>query len=121
MQAIYADPSVADAKASQEVFVASQNSEILGHILRLTRDVTVNKTYHLLPLITAPTLLLWGDSDMITPTSCAYDFQRLIPLTELHFLEHCGHAPLQEFPEQSLEIVEKFLQNKHSLQQSMLV
>lgn len=124
MQAIYADPSVADANASQEVFIASQNSEILSHILRLTRDVTVNKTYHLLPLITAPTLLLWGDSDMITPVESAYDFQRLIPRTELHFLENCGHAPLQEFPEKSMSIISNFLQqtlSKQSVQQSMLV
>ena len=112
MQAIYADPSVADVKASEEVFKASQNSDILGHILRLTRDVTINKTTHLLPLITAYTLLLWGDSDMITPVESAYDFQRLIPRTELHFLENCGHAPLQEYPKQSLEIIEAFLQNK---------
>jgi 2-hydroxy-6-oxonona-2,4-dienedioate hydrolase len=121
MQAIYADPSVSDPKAAQEVFAATQNSDILGHILRLTRDVTVNKTYHLLPHITAPTLLLWGDSDVITPTSCAYDFQRLIPRTELHFLEKCGHAPLQEFPELSMAILDRFLKKKHSRQQSLLV
>lgn len=110
MQAIYADPSVADAQASKEVFVASQNSDILGHILRLTRDVTINKTAHLLPLITAPTLLLWGDSDMITPVSSALDFQRMIPQSELHFIKNCGHAPLQEFPSQTAKIIESFLQ-----------
>ncbi|MBL7818397.1 MAG: alpha/beta hydrolase [Saprospiraceae bacterium] len=109
MQAIYADPSVADPKAAQEVYEASQNSDTLGHILRLTRDVTINKTYHLLPKIAAPTLLLWGDTDMITPTSCAHDFHNLIPNSELHFLDKCGHAPLQEFPEQSLFIIENFL------------
>ena len=110
MRAIYADPSVADPQAAQEVFIASQNSDILGHILRLTRDVTINKTTQLLPLITAPTLLLWGDSDMITPVSSAFDFQRMIPQTELHFIKNCGHAPLQEFPEQSAKIIESFLQ-----------
>jgi pimeloyl-ACP methyl ester carboxylesterase len=37
----------------------------------------------------------------------------LIKNSELHFVDHCGHAPMMEVPAAFNEILEKFLQ-KHA-------
>jgi pimeloyl-ACP methyl ester carboxylesterase len=61
--------------------------------------------------ITAPTLLIWGTEDQITPPDVAYRFDRLMPSTQLHFIEKCGHAPMMEHPDAFNEIMINFLEH----------
>ena len=49
--------------------------------------------------IAAPTLLLWGRQDIVTPPEAAEGFQKLIRDNKLVWLEQCGHAPMIERPE----------------------
>jgi hypothetical protein len=39
------------------------------------------------------------------------EFNKLIPNSELHFIDKCGHAPMMEVPETFNLILEKFLNN----------
>jgi pimeloyl-ACP methyl ester carboxylesterase len=48
--------------------------------------------------ITAPTLVLWGREDRLTPLSLAEEMSALIPNAELHIVEHCGHITTLERP-----------------------
>ena len=61
--------------------------------------------------ITAPTLLIWGAEDQITPPDVAHMFDRLMPSTQLHFIENCGHAPMMEHPDTFNEIMINFLEH----------
>jgi len=47
-----------------------------------------------------PTLLLWGKEDIVTPPSAGQGFSELMPDARLCWLDHCGHAPMIEAPEQ---------------------
>lgn len=53
----------------------------------------------LLPRITAPTLLLWGEHDARSPLRVAHDFQRAIPHAELVVIPDCGHVSNLEQPD----------------------
>jgi 2-hydroxy-6-oxonona-2,4-dienedioate hydrolase len=46
--------------------------------------------------ISAPTLLLWGRQDIVTPPEAAEGFHRLIKGSKLVWFENCGHAPMME-------------------------
>jgi pimeloyl-ACP methyl ester carboxylesterase len=59
--------------------------------------------------IMVPTLLVWGLNDTITPPVVAHEFNRLIPNSELRFIDECCHAPMMEHPEKFNEIVEEFI------------
>ena len=48
--------------------------------------------------IQAPTLIVWGRDDRITPPEVAERFHGLIPDSRLAFLPRCGHAPMIEQP-----------------------
>ena len=48
--------------------------------------------------IQAPTLVVWGRDDRITPPEVAERFHALIPDSRLAFLPRCGHAPMIEQP-----------------------
>jgi len=50
--------------------------------------------------IRQPTLLLWGDSDTVTPPQVAEEFHEKLPDSRLVWLDRCGHAPMIERPQE---------------------
>jgi len=51
-----------------------------------------------LPHITAPTLILWGENDKMTPLSDAHIIHQEIPVSYLHVIPHAGHSINLEYP-----------------------
>jgi len=52
---------------------------------------------------------VWGNQDTVTPPFVAEEFHKLIPNSELKFIDKCGHAPMMEVPAEFNNILEKFL------------
>ena len=50
-------------------------------------------------LITAPTLVMVGAHDRVTPPDCAAELHAAIPGSRLVVLEDCGHCPPMELPD----------------------
>jgi pimeloyl-ACP methyl ester carboxylesterase len=72
----------------------------------------------LLPLIQAPTLLVWGAQDRDVPVAAAQVMERLIPRAQLRVFEHAGHfAYLDQFDRFRL-LVGRFLREPHLLSES---
>jgi pimeloyl-ACP methyl ester carboxylesterase len=47
-----------------------------------------------------PVLIVWGSLDQITPPDQALTIHRLVPQSQLDFIDGCGHlAPLQCAPQ----------------------
>ena len=63
-----------------------------------------------LKMITAPTLLVWGEKDRMIPVSNAQDYLRVMPDAELVSFPGLGHVPQEEAPETSLQPVRAFLE-----------
>jgi len=57
--------------------------------------------------ITAPTLLVWGDSDKMIPLQYAKEY-REIPDSELTVIKNCGHTPYVEKPMTFNKLLLKF-------------
>ncbi len=57
----------------------------------------------------APTLLLWGEQDALTPLAMAREFERRIPGARLDIIPECGHFPCLEKPAEFSQRVLKFL------------
>ena len=62
----------------------------------------------LLPLISVPTLLIWGELDTRSPLSVARQFEQAIPATELVVIPGAGHMSNLEHPKQFNEAVREF-------------
>ena len=52
-----------------------------------------------LAAVRCPTLVLCGDSDLLTPPECSREIAALIGHAELQLLAHCGHMLTMERPE----------------------
>jgi pimeloyl-ACP methyl ester carboxylesterase len=62
----------------------------------------------LLPRISVPTLLIWGEQDARSPLSVARQFERAIPDTALIVIPGAGHVSNLEQPERFNEAVREF-------------
>jgi pimeloyl-ACP methyl ester carboxylesterase len=78
-------------------------------IIALAKSAIRNNLGEELGQIKVPTLLIWGKNDKVTPPFVAEDFHKLIPNSELAFIDQCGHAPMMEVPNAFNEILEQFL------------
>lgn len=115
VQYTFYDPRTATKELVDEVFeLVGSNFKTL-RILKIARSAQRHNMRNEVTQITVPTLLIWGLNDNITPPRVAHEFDRLIPNTELHFIDQCGHAPMMEQSEQFNRIVSQFLQ-KHETQ-----
>jgi pimeloyl-ACP methyl ester carboxylesterase len=65
-----------------------------------------------LPRITVPTLLLWGELDARSPLAVARQFQRAIPHAQLVVVPGCGHVSNLEAPEAFNAAVRDFCLNR---------
>jgi pimeloyl-ACP methyl ester carboxylesterase len=92
------DPAHATDDLVDEVFEIVNNRARALRLIKMARSVKAESVTEHLSSIEAPTLLIWGREDTITPPDVAYMFQRLIPQAELHFIDECGHAPMIEHP-----------------------
>ena len=59
--------------------------------------------------IDVPALLIHGDEDVVVPPSVACRLAAQLPDARLDLLSGCGHVPPEERPQQSLEMVLRFL------------
>ncbi|QDA59743.1 alpha/beta fold hydrolase [Hymenobacter jejuensis] len=104
------DPAVATKELVDEVFnVTNSNAKCL-RIIAIARSAQRHNLSKELGKIKAPTLLVWGLNDTITPPLVAHEFHRLIPHSELRFLDHCCHAPMMERPKEFNGLLRQFLQ-----------
>jgi pimeloyl-ACP methyl ester carboxylesterase len=60
----------------------------------------------------AETLLVWGESDRLTPLDHAHIFASNIPRSRLAVIEGAGHFPQKEKPQTFLRVVCNFLQGR---------
>lgn len=59
--------------------------------------------------LSAPTLLIWGDCDRVSPLSVAENYHRLIAGSKLEVIPHCGHIPALEKPQELVAHIVRFL------------
>ncbi|MFZ1529515.1 MAG: alpha/beta fold hydrolase [Ferruginibacter sp.] len=104
------DPAMATDELVDEVFEITNNRIKVIKIIALAKSAIRNNLGEELNQIKQPTCLIWGNNDTITPPFVAKEFNRLIPHSELHFVDKCGHAPMMEVPEEFNRILGGFLE-----------
>ncbi|RYD57640.1 MAG: alpha/beta hydrolase [Sphingobacteriales bacterium] len=106
------DPKMATKELVDEVYSITNNRLKVLKIIALAKSAIRHNLGDELQDIRVPTCLIWGKNDTITPPMVAEEFQKLIPNSELHWVDKCGHAPMMEVPEDFNKILDAFLE-KH--------
>jgi 2-hydroxy-6-oxonona-2,4-dienedioate hydrolase len=106
------DPKVATKELVDEVFNIINNRLKALKIIALARSAIKHNLGDELQEIKQPVCLIWGKNDTITPPMVAEEFHKLLPTSELYWIDKCGHAPMMEVPIEFNAILSKFLE-KH--------
>jgi abhydrolase domain-containing protein 6 len=62
--------------------------------------------------ITAPTLIVWGNSDKTINISCVPVFEKNINNSKSVIIKECGHVPMMEKPAETADAYQDFLHGK---------
>ncbi len=108
------DPKVATKELVDEVYDIVNTRMKALKIISLARSAIKHNLGDELKDMKVPTCLVWGKNDTITPPMVAEEFHTLIPNSELHWIDKCGHAPMMEVPHEFNAILTGFLA-KHKL------
>jgi len=111
-QLTFYDPAMATKELVDEVFEITNSRVKVIKIIALAKSAIRNNLGEELNQIKQPTCLIWGNNDTITPPFVGKEFNKLIPNSELHFVDKCGHAPMMEVPVEFNTILSAFL-DKH--------
>jgi pimeloyl-ACP methyl ester carboxylesterase len=103
------DPKVATKDLVDEVYDIVNTRMKALKIIALARSAIKHNLGDELKDIKTPTCLIWGKNDTITPPMVAEEFNKLIPGSELHWIDKCGHAPMMEVPEEFNKVLTSFL------------
>ncbi|MGG9970556.1 alpha/beta fold hydrolase [Ferruginibacter sp. SUN002] len=103
------DPKMVTEELLDEIFEITNNRLKAIKIIALAKSAIRNNLGEELNQIKQPTCLIWGANDNITPPFVGKEFNKLIPNSELHFIDKCGHAPMMEVPHEFNRILGDFL------------
>lgn len=67
-------------------------------MVRLSRSARSDHMGQRISGVRAPTLLLWGREDAVTPPEAAAEFLERLPNARIEWFDRCGHAPMIERP-----------------------
>jgi len=119
LAALFADPG-----AAASFFPAEPDIDFLMAIFR-NETAFARFAWHpfchdpklprLLPRITAPTLVLWGEQDRLVPAAHGERYAELIPDARLQFLPGAGHAAHMERPRETAAAIQDFAASTREL------
>lgn len=69
-------------------------------MVRLSRSARRNHLGGRIAEIEAPTLLIWGRNDIVTPPEAAEEFLQRLPNARIVWFQQCGHVPMVEKPDE---------------------
>ena len=97
-QDTFYNPDVATKELVDEVFEIVNNRNKAMKVVVTAKSAIRHNVENKLKDISAPTLLIWGKQDTITPHYVGEKFHELLPNSRLEFIDKCGHAPMMEHP-----------------------
>lgn len=109
---VFFDPAVATKEIVDDVFETVNDRSKLIRTLAIAKSAIRHNMAKDLPKMRTPTCIIWGRDDKVTPPEVAEDFYRLLPDSDLFWVEKCGHAAMMEHPEVFNEILYAWLKDR---------
>ncbi|MBN8567529.1 alpha/beta hydrolase [Flavobacterium filum] len=112
-QNVFYKPEIATKELIDEVFSIVNDRIKVIKTLTIAKSAIRHNMAKDLPKMHVATCLIWGKNDTVTPPEVANEFNKLLPNSELFWIEECGHAAMMEHPEKFNTILLDWLK-KHN-------
>lgn len=110
---VFYDPEVATKEIVDDVYETVNDRSKLVRTLAIAKSAIRHNMSKDLPDMTTPTCIIWGRQDNVTPPNVAEDFNKLLPDSELHWIDKCGHAAMMEHPNEFNEVLYTWLKKRN--------
>lgn len=97
---VFYDPAIATKELVDDVYSTVNDRIKALKTLSIAKSAIRHNMKNDLPKMQHPTCLIWGKQDTVTPPEAAEDFHRLLPNSDLFWIDKCGHAAMMEKPEE---------------------
>ncbi len=104
------DPATATKELVDDVYTTINDRNKVIRILAMAKSAIRHNMAKELYKIKVPVELIWGRDDKITPPDVAEEFNMLLPNSELHWINQCGHAAMMERPAEFNVLLREFLE-----------
>ena len=112
VEEVFYSPEVASKELVDEVFETVNDRSKLIKILAMAKSAIRHNMAADLPNMKLPTCIIWGKNDNVTPPNVADEFHKLLPNSNLFWINKCGHAPMMEHPGKFNKILFDWLSSK---------
>jgi pimeloyl-ACP methyl ester carboxylesterase len=113
VQYTFYDPNTATPELIDEVYKLVNDRHSVIRLLAMAKSAIRHNMKKDLKKIHIPVALIWGRNDKITPPEVADEFHQLLPDSELHWIDKCGHAPMMEHADEFNRVLKEFLDKKN--------
>lgn len=112
-QEVFYDKSIATDELVDQVYDVINDRNTLVKTLAIAKSAVRHNMANDLPNMQQPTCIVWGKNDTVTPPDVAEDFHKLLPDSDLFWIDKCGHAAMMEHPEEFNEILENWFKARN--------
>ena len=113
IEEVFYDPAIATDELFDQVYELINDRNTLIKTLAIAKSAVRHNMANDLPNMQQPVCLIWGKQDTVTPPEVADDFHKLLPNSDLFWIDKCGHAAMMETPEKFNELLEAWLKTKN--------
>jgi len=112
-QDVFYDPNCATKEIVDEVYGTVNDRNKLLKTLAIAKSAIRHNMAQDLPEMNTPTCIIWGKQDVVTPPEVAEDFNKLLPDSNLYWIDKCGHAAMMERPEEFNQILLQWFKDRN--------
>ncbi len=110
---VFYDPNVATKEIVDDVYATVNDRIKLLKTLAIAKSAIRHNMAKDLPKMTTPTCIIWGRNDKVTPPDVAEEFNKLLPNSDLYWIEKCGHAAMMEHPDEFNRLMLEWLKKSN--------
>ena len=110
---VFYDPAIATEELVDDVYSVINDRNSLIRTLAIAKSAIRHNMAKDLPSMSQPTCLIWGKQDKVTPPEVAVDFNKLLPDSDLFWIDKCGHAAMMEKPKEFNEVLDKWITSRN--------
>lgn len=110
---VFYDPKIATKEIVDEVYATVNDRSKLVKTLAIAKSAIRHNMAKDLPDMATPTCIIWGRNDGVTPPNVAEEFHKLLPDSNLYWIDKCGHAPMMEHPDEFNRILKEWLDSRN--------
>ncbi len=95
---VFYDSAIATKEIVDSVYKTVNDDMKLIRTIALAKSAIRHNMAKELTLLKLPAAIIWGKQDSVTPPDVAEEFHKLLPNSDLFWIDKCGHAPMMEHP-----------------------